>query len=62
MPMINIYTEYDPEKPMQPLTAREVKVMCGEAEIESIIDIEIGKISCGELVEAKIKCLVRLGK
>ena len=62
MPMINIYTEENTEKPKQALTARDVKTMCGGVEIENIIDIELGKIACGEMVEATIKCYVRLGK
>ena len=30
--------------------------------LENIIDIELGKIACGEMIEATIKCFVRLGK
>ena len=62
MPMINIYTEENTEEKKHVFTAREGKTMCGDNEIENIIDIQIGKISCGELVEATIKCFVRLGK
>ena len=62
MPMINIYTEENKEKPKQVFTARDVKTMCGGVEIENIIDIELGKIACGEMIEATIKCFVRLGE
>ena len=62
MPMINIYTEENTEKPKQAFTARDVKTMCGGVESENIIDIEFGKIECGEMGEATIKCFVRLGK
>ena len=60
MPFINIYTK-ESEKENTVKTARDVKVMFGDREIEGVESIIFDEIRSGEFVMATIKCFVRLG-
>ena len=60
MPFINIYTK-ESEKENTVKTARDVKVMCGDREIEGVESVIFDEIRSGEFVMATIKCFVRLG-
>lgn len=61
MPVINIYTK-ESEKVNAVKIASEVKVMCGDREIEGVESIVFDEIRNGNIVAATIKCFVHLGK
>ncbi len=61
MPIINIYTEESKKENSVKMTSN-VKVMCGDLEIEGVESIVFDEIRDGNIVAATIKCFVNLGK
>ena len=61
MPIINIYTEESKKENSVKMTSN-VKVMCGDLEIEGVESIVFDEIRDGNIVAATIKCFVNLGE
>jgi len=61
MPIINIHTK-ESEKENAVKIARNVKVMCGDREVEGVESIVFDEIRNGNIVAATIKCFVNLGE